>query len=326
MNYYLILNPGTFEKMPQLTSYPYHMALCQSATKSSDYLDGLIDVRRQGGRLILDNGAHEGHIVGWEEYLSIIDRVRPSVIILPDLIGYSHQQSREYSLTFMRKLTDRLYKSIDRRYTPEFMYVPQGRDTVEVLSEFQWAVDTLTTGEFIIGFGQSYLAWCMSADGETIDPNKADSEGGRASQITAVINRLRWSSPGYTTPRFHVLGARWEPGPFARVNRPLYARFVGVDSIKPLHCALSQCLYPARPESARMPVQSYGSDTGRKVRLTDDCPTWEALDSNVMALCHWYVCSNIWRQTFRDDGTLRSVAGDQDDVATSDEGHRGVVE
>lgn len=229
LKYYLITNVGSYD-LSVVQRYPFHMVLAQVYNKSPSLrrnLDSMKATYRP--RIIMDNGAHEDGQIHFDQYIEAILRLRPDVVVLPDLIGWPHGHSRSFSMEFRDKLRALLPPEYIKHI--QFVYVPQGSNSGEVLEEFDWALKALSPLRYIIGFGQAYLHWCLS-------PEDVDSEAPRQKMIEDVLTRRQ--PPDH---RFHILGARWHP----ELNLALWSPFVGIDSIKPSICAAAGTTYPQRP-------------------------------------------------------------------------------
>lgn len=259
----LITNVGTLLHSQFARKYPQMLCLSQIYEKSVDYRNALRDKMRQGHRIILDNGAHEGFDVDLNDYAIVAKDLEPSVIVLTDLVGRSSKDSRDRSLQFVTLMEG----PGGLPSKTEYMYTPQGRCRSEVLDEYAWAIENLDPKRFIIGLGQGYLQWCHG-------PGDENSEITRLPMVQSVM-----ALPGAAACRFHLLGARWEATPMVGSVYASYPNLIGVDTIKPVTCAEAGLRYPNRPSNRSIERMS--------MTVVDE----ELLRENVVRFCHQYWCS-----------------------------------
>lgn len=258
--YYFIGTVGAMTHSRLARSYPYQLILAQMWLGSVDYQRAVISMkweldRNQSYNIILDNGAHEGINISLEDYFTVVLQASPSCVVLPDLIGKSHIDSRIRSMLFAEQVL-KLYPAT------KLMYVPQGRNRDEIVEEFEWAQNELDPNTYTIGFGQSYLTW------------ETDEEKDEVARLR-LVGTIMSHSNAYRA-RYHILGARWHPKSFA--NHFDKFHFVGLDTIKPCHCCLEGRMYPSKPP--------------RKIdRMDKACPSDALLSANIQKLCDHYELS-----------------------------------
>lgn len=257
--YHMIVNAGTFLNCAYARAYPRHLFLAQMIAADHYYEAVVTDYCREHTDTILDNGAHEGLDFDVATYLEIAASVMPGMVVLPDLIGQHHADSRKHSMASACSLMQRLHTRC-----PRMMYAPQGQNEDEILQEYAWAQTELDPQIYTIGFGQSYLAF--EREGLTDE----EARGYLMRQVLA-------GQPENAQCRYHVLGARWSPENF----RPLYKSysFTGLDTIKPCTVSLNGdgvSLYPCKPQRNKLDLMDPRIADG--IRLRD----------NVMALCSAY--------------------------------------
>ncbi len=227
--YFMILNAGTMldahEHDNWIMRYKAHLGLSQMLDACNELYAPYKKIMENGGCVILDNGAHEGIDCDTGQYLTTVGRLRPSIVVLPDLIGRPGRESREASLSFARTIRQKFPKM-------KMMFAPQGQNELDTLSEYEWAMRNLNPEHYIIGFGQAYLVW---------ENDTRKDEDARAELIKQVLARSMGNKH-----TFHILGGRWIPKDFSYLWTA--DNFMGLDSIKPCTCTLESLKYPERPE------------------------------------------------------------------------------
>ena len=213
MKFYMIANPGTLLKCDYAQRYPKHLVLAHEIYRRAAYAAA---VRRLciEKEVILDNGAYEGIVISPEVYGEMAENLQPWCTVLPDLIGQPSIESRKRSMEFAES-----HGGLKR-----LMYVPQGRCPEEVLDEYDWAIENLDSGRFIIGFGKAYELW---GNGETA----------RIRMVSEVFLHEKAKTFSY-----HILGARWKGTHVFTSHWGEY--IIGIDSSKPCFCALHRSIYP----------------------------------------------------------------------------------
>lgn len=234
-NFYMIANEGTLRSCEYALKYPYHLVLAQF-WDNHNYRTGILDIQNRGARIILDNGAHEGVVMKPYDYALVALELQPHVVVLPDLINTKSEESRSRQLDFAHDV---------ERGLPgvHFMYCGQGRTKKEVIDDYTWAVSMLDHDKFIIGFGQAYLQWADPRGGL-----HKDRELTRAAMFVDLFAHFDYLElEGPKEARFHILGARWDPWAYGAYWQQY--NFVGLDTVKPVQCALNAVVYPQRPET-----------------------------------------------------------------------------
>lgn len=221
LDYVMIANIGTLQRSHLAHAYTRHLMLAQFAAPSCPYHQCYSDLIREfvrmGHHVILDNGAFEGQLVPDEQYLNIIKLTKPTAVVLPDIVGASNIDSRKRSLLFALRLL-----STDLNNNMQLMYIPQGLDEAQIMSEYQWALAYFDPARYIIGFGLSYRRFARS------EQDRLWNENARENLVLRVSGL-----PGFSQFRFHIFGARWEP---TRTYAAM-PEIIGIDSIKPCTCA-----------------------------------------------------------------------------------------
>lgn len=231
--YYMITNAGTMIHSTELRNYPYHLVLAQMCLANPLYMNMAKELcMRRGHYVILDNGAHEGQLVGDDDYIDVIREIMPHVAVMPDLIGEHSAASRDRSLEFATRMFSAFGSKV------KGMFAGQGSSPEDVINGYEWAYQNLDPSWFAIGFGQSYLQFERPADGFV-------DEMARSALLLRLRDRLGFKTPEHTG---HILGARWVPDSNTSGLVDSYAglNICGLDTIKPCKCALDKTLYPVR--------------------------------------------------------------------------------
>lgn len=233
--YVMISNIGGYLRSAFVQNYPTHLILAQpygADERMRQVVEWMQEHRRP--YIIFDNGAHEGEVMDDDGYMRLAKRLKPDVLVLPDLIGTPHNQSRLRSLQFVSR-------AVSHGYAGQFMYVPQGATKQEILKEFQFAQTELDPQRFIIGLGQSYLTWEVQGGGGS--PGLTQ-EAARVQLIKDLMVR----TSNWGACRYHILGGRWEYAPLARLVQESRLNFIGLDSVKPVTCTLGGTIFPEKPK------------------------------------------------------------------------------
>ncbi|MEO0158054.1 MAG: hypothetical protein ABIM59_04915 [candidate division WOR-3 bacterium] len=106
--------------LDKIWKYRSHMVLPQ-LWEDSIYRSFYKEARERGDFVVLDNGAYEGTLLPLRELCRVAADLRPTVIVLPDVLG-DYQKTEELSRKALPKLS---------KYAP-CMQVVQGRDLTEV--------------------------------------------------------------------------------------------------------------------------------------------------------------------------------------------------
>ena len=114
--------------------------------EDKEYLNFYRKMREQGKTLLLDNGAYEfERPVSAEEYLEYISKIRPNVVVLPDVWKNADDTIREARF---------FLENWDRKALPaKAMFVPQGSNFYEWFSCYAdiFTKSTMREGTDIIG-------------------------------------------------------------------------------------------------------------------------------------------------------------------------------
>ena len=78
----------------------YHLCLAQQVLKDQEYTEFYRDLKQRGDFIILDNGKAEGVSLTDEELLEAVNRLDPTVVVAPDIIGQG-AESLEVTLDFL---------------------------------------------------------------------------------------------------------------------------------------------------------------------------------------------------------------------------------
>lgn len=269
MKFYLIVNAGSID-LNVVRCYPYHMVLAQVYVDNAQYRRSIDWIRKQHTfrALMLDNGAHEGTVMNDESYIDIIMRLRPTEVVLPDLIGMDSRVGRERSMRFR----DLLQQAVAPDYQPTLIYSPQGRDQMEVLQEYAWAIDHFHNESIgKIAFGQSYLHFCKDAE-------QIDTEIPREGLVNQVL-----SLHGADQAKFHIFGARWNPS----YLYASYPNITGIDTVKPCICAAFGSSYPRKPSLLCIDNRYRLSLHSREIVYDSE------LRNNIKLFCHEYGATQV---------------------------------
>lgn len=102
---------------------PYHMCLAQLVLQNDKYANFYRKMVEEGKYVIMDNGAAEGEELWFEDLLNAYDRVKPSEIIMPDVL-WNKSKTISKSSDF-----DRLLNKNNIYFNK--MIVPQGKRLTE---------------------------------------------------------------------------------------------------------------------------------------------------------------------------------------------------
>ncbi len=86
----------------------------------SEYQEFFSDSSDAGYEVVLDNGAFEGELVSNELYVEIAQRIRPKVLVVPDLLNADAEMNLDHAFTFV---ADHYKELPDPK--PQLMFVPQ---------------------------------------------------------------------------------------------------------------------------------------------------------------------------------------------------------
>ena len=262
MEYYLITNAGTLLHNEYAQAYPSHLVLAQMLLDNSLFAAKISAMIEGGTKVILDNGAHEGVVVQLNTYGRLAKNLKPWCVVLPDVVGMPAKKNRDRCLTFAERL---LNSSEFAGSDVQLMYAVQGTTAAESLDAYDWAADNLDPDRYIIGIGQSYLLWLQDM------PDVKGHEQARTIEVTDIMMNENAGKFWY-----HVLGARWE----STAAYSKYPNIIGIDTIKPCHCALNHTVYPHKPPNTDPAYKS------TKVATSD------LLHINIMYFCQEYGASS----------------------------------
>ena len=97
---------------------PFYMCLAHLAYKNDKYLDFYKKQSELGKFVLLDNGAYEGEQLTKEQMFEVVQKIKPSEIILNDCLFDGPETIK------LSKDSLKYYKS--NGYTGKYMFVPQG--------------------------------------------------------------------------------------------------------------------------------------------------------------------------------------------------------
>ena len=233
--FYLICNMGTFlSDIPN--QYPNHLILWQLYEADYRYRAKVKWLQERGYKIIMDNGAYEGAQMDFDRYMLACMQARPSVIVLPDFPNSPLTDTRTVSIAFMLKAEQVLAHS--KHWRPKFMYCPHGDSQISVLDHFDWTYKYMDSAKVIVGIGLQYKLW---------EDEKQTREAARVKMLEAIWHN---SDTEMSAREFehHILGARWEPT-LAFYDMTSTQSIIGLDSAKPMSCAIGGANYPESPKS-----------------------------------------------------------------------------
>jgi hypothetical protein len=257
MDFHVILNIGSLAQI-NVSMYRYHLMLAQVLLSNSTALNDAIHIREHVSiqSLILDNGAHEGELVTDSDYIRIVKELDPTMVVLPDLIGQSSEESAARTVAFYKRLRE-------NDYTKRVMLVGQGtdlQDTIECYRQLLEWVTLLPEDQqrlVTFGYGQAYahvaktiydmIKHFVGGPYWAPSPSQEFAEMARRFMIARIFEEV----PYIRNWQAHLLGARW-----AAFTDPLPCNFVSFDSYKPTSAAMYNKTYPYPPERAEQRVRN----------------------------------------------------------------------
>lgn len=257
MNYYLIANIGSYiQKVPTVINYPYHLVLAQVIGDSLKNFRVTAELCRNK-QVILDNGAYEGFIPDWNNYVHMTNALCPWCVVLPDIVRGNAEESRELAFNIEAGI----------KCNSKLMYVPQGRNREEVLREFQWVFQNLNPDVYILGVGTASFFW---GKGE-------EHRQSMLQEIFALKNSKLF--------KYHMLGAR-------KTNILPYTyqpNVIGIDTFKPCRWAMDRREMPNDLMLFSFAMEKYPDID--KVRWNQSTPSAVndiILNKNITAFCYAY--------------------------------------
>ena len=187
------------------------------------------------------------------DYAKIVKDIRPSVVVLPDVIN-NREDTQHRAAEYTQRAT----------WEPKhYMFVPQGEGIADTLQAYDDAFRQLDPGRYIIGIGKSYYHWCA---GET----ERAYEVGRVQMVEDIFG-----IPDSQLFRFHLLGGRTNP---TQRFSSWTGSIVGLDAYDPCGCTLQDTIYPNFDPKRRVNHLSDAEGPGGD----------EALKRNVSTFCNYY--------------------------------------
>lgn len=123
---------------------PYQMCLAHLALTSDIYADFYREESKNGSFVLMDNGAAENAQLFLDALLTIVEKIAPTELVLPDVI-YEGKTTVDLSYRAMHKLKGE-YPEL------KLMAVPQGRTVDEwldcALDMLDWPIDTIGISKF----------------------------------------------------------------------------------------------------------------------------------------------------------------------------------
>lgn len=240
MKFHIIANAGSLLGHQAIRSYPWHLTLPQICHAHPDVVPTLAQMSREGVRIILDNGAYEGQVFNEDEFLRLVSQIDPAVIVLPDRPESVFDHSLKVSMTFYDRV-----RALCPNPNTKYMFCPQGCDKMDVLDgTVRFIRNTAArreTDRFILGLGLCARHWEVKTDAGS------NAELGRLQMISALTSAAK---SGINSMEIHILGARRQGSSAYNV----YPTVSGVDTSKPMRCALAGVVFPE--EAPSMPHAS----------------------------------------------------------------------
>jgi len=104
--------------------------LCNDNSKEINYVDKLVTMKKQGRRIMMDNGAYElGKSVDIHEYIKWIVKVHPDYVVVPDVMKDGYRTS-QLAKQFADAIDEQPYNKVE---DIEYIVAPQGGDFTEIL-------------------------------------------------------------------------------------------------------------------------------------------------------------------------------------------------
>lgn len=112
----------------------YHLCLAQQVLKDSDYTKFYRDLKQRGDFIILDNGKAEGVSLTDQELLEAVNRLNPSIVVAPDVIGQG-TESLEVTLDFLDWMDTRSSVAVMGIPHLEDQRIPSFYENLKILDE-----------------------------------------------------------------------------------------------------------------------------------------------------------------------------------------------
>lgn len=151
------------------------------------YIDFFKNRRAYGDFITLDNGAAEGALVTQEFLLKLVDEIKPTEVIAPDVL-YNGFETMEATTEFAAHM-------YDEHSDIKIMGVPQGHNVAEWMASY---LDMLQFEDIsVIGLSKLSIpkAFCKVTDSNSISVNRR--------YVVRLLNEL-----GLLTKPIHLLGMR----------------------------------------------------------------------------------------------------------------------
>ena len=190
--------------------------LCNDRPKQIDYTNKLIALKKQGRKILMDNGAYElGKSVPIEEYMETIIKVQPDFAVLPDVMKDGFRTCKLVQ-EFCELMDEQKFKDI---VNIEWIVTPQGSD----MDEFMNCYNTICEESImdgILGLPKHIGEWANRVD---------------------VLLQL-YAESDYTFHNVHLLG--FNPGEFGIIDRVKKAttdfQIVSIDTKWPIKNMIKQ--------------------------------------------------------------------------------------
>ena len=129
--------------------------LCNDNSKEVNYIDKLITMKKQGRRIMLDNGAFEfGKSVDIHEYMKWIIKIKPDYAVVPDVLKDGFRTAK-LAREFSDLVDEQSFKDI---VDIEWIVAPQGSDIEEMTACWN-SINEESFTDAILGIPKHVGAW-----------------------------------------------------------------------------------------------------------------------------------------------------------------------
>ena len=105
--------------------------LCNDNSKEINYVDKLVAMKKQGRRIMMDNGAYElGKSVDIHEYIKWIVKVQPDYVVVPDVMKDGFRTCK-LAKQFADAIDEQPFNKVEGI---EYIVAPQGSDMQELIT------------------------------------------------------------------------------------------------------------------------------------------------------------------------------------------------
>ena len=181
------------------------MMLAHEWVKNQEYLNYFKKRQEEGKFVLMDNGAFENERVIWQELVDLTAQVRPSCVIMPDVLG-NGIETRKDTLEFYNNHSNQI-----KELGVDLMAVPQGSTFEEFLENYK----LFSSLEGVNYLWISYILFFNDIPGHEEELKRLEQEECqtryRMIKRTLLINYLEENNIIDRSKRHHLL---WLSDPF----------------------------------------------------------------------------------------------------------------